>query len=269
MSRAYVDTTILVDRVLKKGEDSQAARSALRRFASAELPTYAIKELEGGALAYYVWVHNKFVATGSLAKTLAVLARMSMSPQKYRTATALRAIADVAAMRRPVFISAARRRKTTPDQIDADFYRLQIRRIIVKAWRQRRILISPVVLPLKCYQETGPSNDGRVIVLQSRTKLCKVQLECHLASDLKSRPKDLEKMRDAVSSSTKREHERCYKALNDLILNPHEPMTAEACRDLGDAVFAFFAPPGAVILTTNVKDHNLLAGVLGKSVEGP
>ena len=46
-------------------------------------------------------------------------------------------------------------------------------------------------------------------------------------------------------------------------------MTERMCDDLGDAIFAFFAPPGSVILTTNMRDFEPLAGALGKSVEKP
>jgi hypothetical protein len=46
-------------------------------------------------------------------------------------------------------------------------------------------------------------------------------------------------------------------------------MDAKDCRRLGDAFFALYAPPDAVILTTNIKDHAPLAEALGKQARIP
>lgn len=51
--------------------------------------------------------------------------------------------------------------------------------------------------------------------------------------------------------------------------NPKRPIEDKDCRSLGDAVFAFLAPDGATILTTNERDHKPLAEALGKKVETP
>ena len=44
-------------------------------------------------------------------------------------------------------------------------------------------------------------------------------------------------------------------------------MSDKTCRDLGDAVYAFFAPPDSVVLTTNIRDHRPLAEALGKQAK--
>jgi hypothetical protein len=46
-------------------------------------------------------------------------------------------------------------------------------------------------------------------------------------------------------------------------------VTRETCRDLGDAIFAFFCPSNAVVLTTNLGDHEPLANAIGKKAEKP
>jgi len=46
-------------------------------------------------------------------------------------------------------------------------------------------------------------------------------------------------------------------------------VTRETCRDLGDAVFAFFCTNNAVVLTTNLRDHEPLAKAIGKKAEKP
>ncbi len=50
---------------------------------------------------------------------------------------------------------------------------------------------------------------------------------------------------------------------------PKEKLTDQHCRQLGDAVFAFFCPNDAVILTTNAKDLAPLAESLGKKTHTP
>ncbi len=53
------------------------------------------------------------------------------------------------------------------------------------------------------------------------------------------------------------------------ILDENPPGDEKTCRSLGDAIFAFFAPADAAILTTNERDHRPLAAALGKSVDTP
>jgi hypothetical protein len=46
-------------------------------------------------------------------------------------------------------------------------------------------------------------------------------------------------------------------------------MDRETRSHLGDAIFAFFCPKTAVVLTTNIGDHKRLAEALGKKAEKP
>jgi hypothetical protein len=57
--------------------------------------------------------------------------------------------------------------------------------------------------------------------------------------------------------------------LSQLIRQPQKHITEEECRWLGDAIFAFFCPRAAVILTTNMRDHVPLAEAIGKRAENP
>ncbi|HEY1731608.1 MAG TPA: hypothetical protein VGG15_07655, partial [Terriglobales bacterium] len=43
----------------------------------------------------------------------------------------------------------------------------------------------------------------------------------------------------------------------------------ESCRDLGDAIFAFFCPAEAEIATTNLRDLKPLAQAMGKAARAP
>ena len=55
---AYVDTTILTDVLLKKGEAHDDALAALAKFDVTQLPLYAIKEFKRGPLNNYRWMYK-------------------------------------------------------------------------------------------------------------------------------------------------------------------------------------------------------------------
>jgi len=48
--RAFVDTTVLTDALLKVGEPRDRAKAAIARFVESLLPVYAIKEFQAGPL---------------------------------------------------------------------------------------------------------------------------------------------------------------------------------------------------------------------------
>ena len=58
IERCYLDTTILVEALLKSRARRRKAADAVRQFSSSMLPVYAIKEFKCGALETYVWLHN-------------------------------------------------------------------------------------------------------------------------------------------------------------------------------------------------------------------
>jgi len=66
-SLAFIDTTVLADALLEKNGCSGRILSA---FKESEVPQYAIKEFKAGPLRYWIWTHNKLVATKSLSKTI-------------------------------------------------------------------------------------------------------------------------------------------------------------------------------------------------------
>jgi hypothetical protein len=77
-------------------------------------------------------------------------------------------------------------------------------------------------------------------------------------------------LRNAIpeNSSRKEDRER-RKVLKRLVNTPKLPLDRESCRALGDAIFAFFCPEDAVVLTTNVRDHEPLARAVGKRAVAP
>src|SRR5271165_767343 len=92
MSKAFVDTSVLTDALLKAGDASKRAISAIRGFEYSETPVYALKEFAGGPLKYWIWAHNKLVKNRSLGKTLLEISRLVRTPQKYAPASMLEAL---------------------------------------------------------------------------------------------------------------------------------------------------------------------------------
>ena len=150
----------------------------------------------------------------------------------------------------------------------ADSYRLALESIIIRSWRKRRNITTSVVDNLACYIEAEPkvAKDGSLDLAPQR---CEDE-ECCLAARLKSKPELLEALRNAIpEKSSRKEDIKRRQALKTLIKHPKETVTREICRALGDAIFAFFCPANAVVLTTNLRDHEPLAKSIGKNAEKP
>lgn len=264
MSDAYIETTILTDILLKpKSPKQQRAKKAFDRFEKTLLPVYSIKELKAGPLDYFGWLHDKLVLTQSWADTAQAIASL---PRGYRQSTATEAVA-----------AAAKVLKSQPqkygmignDRDLADRYRLALVSIIQRGWRKRRKITTEVVDDLPCYTEAEP-HVGKDGLLDLTPQKCDPEQECCLGPRLKSQPELLEALRDAIPENSSRlEDQKRRKALKRLVKHPGEKLDRETCRDLGDAVFAFFCPKDAVILTTNLRDHQPLAASLGKKAEKP
>jgi hypothetical protein len=151
----------------------------------------------------------------------------------------------------------------------ADSYRLALISLISRSWRKRRKITTQVVHDLPCYVEAAP-RIGKDGLLDLKPWECDRDQECCLGPQLRSQPKLLEALRNAVpENSGRREDQRRRRALKQLIKHPNEKFDRETCRDLGDAIFAFFCPPNAVVLTTNLRDHEPLAKSIGKMAEKP
>ena len=263
MSDAYVETTVLTDILLKPQSDKQKrAKAALQRYDRTMLPVYSIKEWKAGPLKNFAYVHNKLVLTQSLADTLQALSTLS----GYLRSTAMEALAAAGQ------ISKSRQKYSglgNTDADQADSFRISLATLITLSWRKRRHVTSEVVDDLPCYLEAAP-RIGKDGTFELEPRLCERDEECGLATELKSNPETLKALRAAIpENSTRREDIKRRQALKQLIKHPKDKLTRELCRDLGDAIFAFFCPQNAVILTTNIRDHQPLAEAVGKSAEKP
>lgn len=268
MSKAYVDTTILTNILLKPGsKKGEEAKAALARYDETLLPVYAIKEWKKGPLDHYAYVHDKFVQTKSLADTVGAINSLSPYYAPYKKATSYESLES--AMRLADAKPASDSSPASLDSEMADRYRLALARLIFSSWQKRRKVATTTFQDLECYTEAKPrlDKDGYVDL---KPQKCYQDRECCLADRMKADAVLLKALRDAIPEGSRREEDRNRrKVLKQLINTPKVELTEQQCRWLGDAVFAFFCPPDAVILTTNVRDHKPLAAAAGKATEQP
>ena len=269
MSKAYLDTTVLTDIVLKhNSERGKTAAKALATYASRELPQYAIKEFKKGPLRHAVYLHNKLVATQSVSDTFAALQALSRTPQRYKLSTSLELLVE---------IERSTERTTNKDLVEKygsdatagkirfDEYRLALRVLVHKAWN-RSLKVADIVNPISCYINAKPYDERGLISLNPTA--CKPTTECCLGPELRSNPEALIAMRAAIERlPSKREHVRRIKSLKNL--ENKAKMSEKDCDSLGDAILTFLAPADATILTTNLSDFDPLAKALGKTAQSP
>jgi hypothetical protein len=269
-SKAYVETTVLTDALLKPGSKKEAtAKAALNRYSETLLPVYSIKELKAGPLDYYSYVHDKLVQTHSFARTFAAI--NSLNPVKYgrRKSTYHEALA--AAVQLDANSPTAVQPGSVLDEELADRYRLSLAVLITLSWQKRRKVTTETIQDLECYTEVQPmiGKDG---FFDLSPKKCADDRPCCLWDELKLEENKslLTAMRDAIPETAQGfEDKNRRKVLKHLINTPKLPLDREQCRQLGDAVFAFFCPQDADILTTNIRDHRPLAKALGKRARKP
>jgi len=268
--RAFVETTVLTDLLLKRGELNERAATALKRFEETLLPVYAIKEFKAGPLRNFVWLHNKLVVLDSFEAALDALQRISRTPRRYLTSTAIEALKTSA-----YSISKTKGselfEKYGPDSdldsIQRDEYRLALKTAVIKAWRRRKRSFSAVVQPLSCYTEVAPQEQRGLLILEPVR--CSPENGCCLGPELAKAPGVLEALKKATEQIDNAEHRRRSKTLHEIARKPNLPVSESQCRALGDAIFAFFAPADSVILTTNMRDLQPLAEAIGKTAEAP
>ena len=259
----YLDTTVLVEALLKTRRRRRRAREAVRVFGHSTLPVYAIKEMSAGALSNAVWLYNRLLEERSLTRVYDIIA--ANVRRQNRVATALELLHAASEGIAGVDLADARTFATT-DRMQADMHALSLRRIILSGWRDRRKLTTIVVDELACFSDQGPFFDEEVKMMKLANVGCPPRLDCSYASGLRRRPGDLKLLLKVIEGSQRREDIRRRAALHCLKNTPKRTFDNMLCRGLGDAYFALHCPDGSTILTSNVKDHEPLAKAVGKSV---
>src|SRR5258708_10136401 len=154
--KAYLDTTILTDCLLKPGtSEERRAKDGLKPYSKTFLPVYAIKEFKAGPLNTYAYVHDKLLQLKSLSQTLEAVRRLYR--RQYMLSTSLSALAAAVAFpntsNEPLVLTGEK------EQQLADQYRLALASLIWRAWRRRRKVTTETIQDLECYAEGSPQWD--------------------------------------------------------------------------------------------------------------
>ncbi len=268
-SKAFLETTILADSLLKIGSDSDAAKKAVRSYESTFLPVYAIKEFKAGPLLNVSYLHSKLLECKSYDDVLVALARNIN--HKYQVATCLRLIAD---LRKRILeesksegLDSRYRSLADADRVIYDRLVDETKLLVMKAWLRCETIADSIVDDLPCYVRAAPKvrRNGQYN-LDPTT--CKV--DCCLAADLRSRKMELTKLVSVIKAQPpKRENISRQRVLHELAVRPSLKLKNKDCKALGDAVFALYCPADGDVLTTNISDIRPLTDALGKTTCSP
>ncbi len=271
MSKAFLDTTIVVNILLKRGELHTRCRSALDRFDQVQFPEYALKEMRAGPLYAWVWLHNKCVVEKSFERVIRGLHAMANSRRKNLSSTALEAIAETGSSTRMQMGRLVEKYgpKATEDAVHCDRMRLGLRRRITSAWSGRRSFGAEMSDPIACFANSELDMVSGILDCRPLSS-CDWKKGCALAARMSSDPGMLKALRAvALADQSRRENVKRAQVLRHIVRTPNRPITDSECRAIGDAAFAFLAPPDSVILTTNIRDHQPLAKSVQKRAEEP
>lgn len=273
MTEAFVETTVLTDYLLKRDGSEVAASATFRKYDPVSIPQFSWKEFKRGPLKNFVWTHNKLAETASFAATMVLLQRMSRSPHRYITSTAIQALhtAFLNKFGRTTLADLQRRygSKANVDELHADLMRLELKRVIFSAWGNRNSLYGGPIQLLACYPDADLTQQRFHIDIEPRD--CPKGPECCLKAALTGKKSALSIARQAIrnSGSQRTESVRRTKVLRRIEKHPTSIMDRDDCRSFGDAYFALFCPSGATIITTNLRDIEPMASALGIATDKP
>ena len=273
--KALVETTIFANALLKASAERKAAQATLALYEETFGPVYAFKELKAGALMYFVWFHNKLVLN-SFLDALRALHACSRTPMRYRTSTGMEAL--IAAFDEAEvpgeWIALYGPEAADASSIQKERLRLSLKRRIIEGWGKRRTLTTHVVCDLACYPETAVTETPNK-TLEIEPIRCEVKGGCQLARIMAQDRPSVERLLAAVELAVKAapqntEHTKRAGALRKILKSEGwRSFSDQDCKAIGDAAFAFLAPPDVTILTTNLKDIEPLAVALGKTAHRP
>lgn len=267
--KAFVDTTVLADALLKPDERSRRALRALQAFDDAAMPGYALKEFRSGPLYGFVWFHNTLVETRGVAPTIERLRRLAF--RRGLQATTLEALEgglDAMGLAQLAVLEREYGATATHDAMLYDRIRLHVKTLVLKAWKRRRKLVSRVVCELGCFEEDDPTETPAGTLAFKRFGCDPRTTGCATADCLRERGEATGRVRRELLPEDGR-GTRQTGLLRRILRGRAAAITSDDCRALGDAVFAILAPDGWTILTTNISDHRPLAEAVGKSACTP
>ncbi|HQW58247.1 MAG TPA: hypothetical protein PK583_04765 [Gammaproteobacteria bacterium] len=273
MSKALIDTTVLVNGLMKSKDISNRMKSAMEKFDQTRLPAYALKEYREGPLQAHVWLYNKLVLFNSLNIAYASIQSIRRHKNKQSTAQEALTLADTSIASKlgtgGNFVKKYGARASI-EQVRTDEIKFFLQKKIIQSWENRRKFTTIVDKELDCFPERKPKLKKQGIYDLSPNK-CSNPENCCLAKEMAKDPDAINKMREALKPvlKDKQENQKRSKALKKLTNRSLNTFTHNECKSLGDAAFAFYCKKDEVILTTNIIDHRILATSLGKRAVDP
>jgi hypothetical protein len=271
--RAYVDTTIVTDALLKWQTVQAEAIDALQSFDETLLPDYAVREFQAGPLQNYIYTHNCFVGANSCDEARERVDAIAPTQQRNKFLTAIGALKGIRTATENEYkriIAAREMNWEDGEKFRVEFIKTHIANKIFDAVYALDTVCMDRTDRLSCLESVEVEEHGEKLRARGGRTDCAEKATCGLTTLLLGQEEALRKVLAATeeqnAGAPKAELKRRMAALLPLL----EGRGAEraTCRGLGDAVFAVLAPEGATILTTNVNDHRPLAECLGKSVAG-
>jgi hypothetical protein len=265
---AFVDTTVMTDALLKPSmPQGLAAKNALKTYQT-QLPGYAIKEFRAGPFGAVLWLYNRIAVERDLAKVWTAIS--ALFRQRYKQLTAIQSMVSIYDSLQGQTIGDLNRKygqNVTVQEAQAEEFRIALKSLMYKAWHKRRKITTSVVVELSCFSEEELTEKRGTVVCGTRK--CPKNTDCSMRPLFVADIDDIKALRDVAKQGQRQEDQQRYKALRQLARKPKQVLDEQACRWLGDAVFAFFAPTNSVILTTNIRDHEPLAAAIGKTAKAP
>jgi len=203
----------------------------------------------------------------SYDRALARLHKRSMSLARNQASSAIEALRRAEQEMSAIASGGNRSAYVLSDSERAQQMRFALEKVIRSCCRRSLTIPTRITFPLPCCPPAAPTTapDGSIRLGSRRQPGV---TNCGLDAHLQAFRQQIQALCIVVRAQIKTpENTRRLEALN--CVRKGQPLTDHHCRALGDAVFAICAPPGFLILTTNVRDHEPLARALGKVVAGP
>jgi hypothetical protein len=266
-----VDTTVVVE----VASGTQPTLDRTRQFATSNgpalRPDYAMRELLAGKVQQLCDAHNRVMAAENPAE--AIVSILKGAGFATRTATA-----------KASSVAAALSRALSSDQPNTSegLRREVLQSLMIEAnmlWRRaKKATFLEATQPLACFPGGALSVDEATgaITGPGNTFGCTKSERCAAAQYLYGHKPELQKLIEALHPSklgeelsAKQENKSRRAALKELQTRGPRAFRKTYCRALGDAYFAVMAPPGHVVLTTNLVDHVPLCEALNKQAVKP
>jgi hypothetical protein len=270
MAGSFLDTTIVIQIAEAAAPDRTAGAAFVKANQPATTPHYAFIELLSGRVRQFCDVHNSVRAAHTPFEALLALSQRNPieGRKKASRIEILATVLNEISQQRP----GTRLNETKREFLQA---------IAIKAnrlWRQASKLKSvDTIQPLAC-RNGGSLVVGALGELRGPRDsfVCLKGHRCAAAAYIYDNRSNLTKMIAALHPrnlgdelADKGETRSRRKALKELEQVGPAKFDRGRCRALGDAYFAAMCPPGAVVATTNLVDHDPLCKALGKRAVVP